>query len=104
MQAQDLWKPQLIFENNYQREPITYIPTTSIMMIDRKGPSQPTRLSQLDEGRIYNSSMTRILMKNIHFLHFNCRFNLIYFPFDYQVCHVEASKIFAETMLIVILT
>ena len=89
--AANIWKPNLIFENNHQREIIKYIPSSSVMMIIKNGNSTEAPLSQLDEARVYESSETGILMRTKHFLEFKCLFDLTYFPFDNQKCYMKVS-------------
>ena len=88
-----LWAPPLLFENNHNRFGETYLeldPQTSIM-IDRNGPSKVAPFTQLDEARIYNSTVTEIISKTLKSFKFKCSFDMTYFPFDHQTCFVKVD-------------
>ena len=89
--ARSLWKPEIVFENNLERQTLRYNPMSSLLMLARNGHWSETTLSQLEEARIYNSNETIILMQTIHLLKFKCSFEMFYFPFDHQTCVVQVS-------------
>ena len=46
-------------------------------------------LEQIDEAWVYKSNETELLWSSLHFLQFNCDFDLFYIPFDQQTCYAE---------------
>ena len=72
---------------------VQYIPSSSDIFLVRNGSSTDAPFSQIDEAKIYHPTETRIILRTMHHMKFKCRFNLAYFPFDYQTCYaVVCSK------------
>ena len=90
-----LWKPRLKFVNSQsqhvKKQILQYHPLSSAIMLSREGPSNEAPLSQWDEARIYNSSISKILWRSLHFMSFTCDFVMFYFPFDNQKCSIKVS-------------
>ena len=85
--AAKIWIPQPIFANNHDRVAIQYIPSSSDIFLVRNGSSIEAPFSQIDEAKVYHPKETKIILRTMHHMKFKCRFNLAYFPFDYQTCY-----------------
>ena len=93
--AEQIWKPYLVFENHKEttktKQLLMYTQFSTEMMIQRNGNGTEAPLTHPNEARVYNSSITKILMRTNHFLTFTCDFDLHYFPFDSQECLVQVT-------------
>ena len=87
--AMNIWIPKPVFQNNKNRAAIKYEPSSSVIMLIKNGTSGASPLLQMDEAKVFKSEETKLRMRTIHFLDFQCDFNLQYFPFDHQTCFVE---------------
>ena len=87
--SKKLWTPTLIFENNNEREVLTFNKISTVMMLVRNGRAAEASLDQIDEARVYMPNETDIVLKTLHFLKFKCNFDLEYIPFDHQTCSVK---------------
>ena len=87
--AKKIWKPHLVFENNDNRQILKYVESSSVLMLVRKGHASGASLEQIDEARVYKSNETELVLRSLHFLKFNCDFDVTYIPFDRQTCYAE---------------
>ena len=87
-----VWTPKLVFSNNPQGHLVTFNPSANnnlIRLIRPNSSSYEAPMTQADEAKVYNSSETKLLMRNFYYLKFKCHFNFKYFPFDQQTCLVK---------------
>ena len=89
--ALQLWTPPLLFANNDKRQYVKYVPSSSVMLLERNGTGKEAPLYQMAEAKVYDSKHTKIWFRSNHYLKFKCQFDLKYFPFDHQICKVQVK-------------
>ena len=66
--ALKLWTPPLLFANNDKRQYVKYVPSSSVMLLERNGTGKEAPLYQMAEARVYDSKHTKIWFRSNHYL------------------------------------
>ncbi len=81
----DLWLPELLFENTDTREQ-TGTDQGTQFFVEKEGEGFPNSKQYLLENLLYQGSENTMIMVRGYAITFNCMFQLRMFPFDHQTC------------------
>ena len=85
---QKLWIPPLLFSNSNENRKIRDDEKTTLSITKSANP-QLVDLTKLHETYVYKGSENPLNYHREHFMIFNCPYNLLYYPFDNQVCTID---------------
>jgi len=80
-----IWSPSLSFTNAKIIGGTKVDPTVETV-IERNGKPAPDNIIRAVEANVYSGVDSNIIMKREYFIDWACDYDLIYFPFDTQVC------------------
>ena len=83
----NLWIPNLIFENSVVDAYVKNDPLSSIEIL-KIGLPQRNSNHELFENYIYSGKTNPLIYSRTYDLKFACGFELHYFPFDHQECFI----------------
>ena len=81
----DIWSPTLSF-TNAKIIGGTKVDTTVETFIERNGKPAPDNIINAVEANVYGGQDSNIIMKREYFIDWTCDYDLVYYPFDTQVC------------------
>ena len=100
-EMQQLWLPNLIYDNTDQKETIRLGSSTSwefdtTITVQKEGDSNMSPLSVTDEIEIFEGSENSLLLQQTYTKTFQCQYQLHYYPLDTQVCYMNISLLRQE--------
>ena len=61
---------------------------TTGTLILKRGDARPDDIKIAEEASIYDGADCPIVMRREYFIEFNCKYNLLMYPFDTQICRM----------------
>jgi len=81
----NIWSPKLSF-TNAKIIGGTLVDDTTLTIIERNGIPAPDDIKMALEANVYAGVKSNILQKREYFIDWTCDYNLLFYPFDTQVC------------------
>ncbi len=88
----ELWLPGIRFVNSIDLAPDS-VTERDFAVVERFGQAEANPLEQVDEDLIFMGKHNPISLIRTYKVNFNCKFNLMMFPFDLQECPIYIEPI-----------
>ncbi len=89
---EELWLPGVRFVNSIDLAPDS-VEARDFAIVERFGQPEANPMEQMDEDLIFLGNDNPISLVRTYKVNFNCKFNLMMFPFDSQVCPIYIEPI-----------
>jgi len=90
-QRNEIWIPNLVFENS-QGDSYIAIDALSSLRIQRLENPEVSTDENLQENELYDGTLNNLIFSRYYKMSFQCDFELHNYPFDFQTCFVTVSK------------
>ena len=90
-QKRNLWLPEMIFDNNQDKQEANFEDNTSLGKIQMTEGATSSRspLYQLKNSRLIQGKYGKIIVSKFFLVNFICTFKMQYYPFDNQRCYAK---------------
>ena len=93
MESEQLWIPNLVFGNSVKDTAIQNDEFSALLVKQQHEPYTFLN-SDLTENDIYVGSLNPLIFERIYERKLRCEFELHFFPFDIQKCHIQVIFLF----------
>jgi hypothetical protein len=87
-----LWLPRIIFANSVDEASLLFDDLSS-MISKRKGPPTLNSHEEIQENECFDGERNPLVYNRTYELELECSFKLEKYPFDYQSCFIDVSKL-----------
>ena len=100
--AKGIWLPTLLFDNSFDGER-TFFDEKAVLTVIKNGTASRESQSEILENFLYPGSENPFVLARYYTLTLHCAFDLKYYPFDNQHCHVKFAIPFNEKLFVQLL-
>ena len=93
MDREKLWIPSLVFGNSVT-DAVIKNDQLSALIVKQQHKPKTVLESDLIENDIFIGSLNPLIFERIYEMKLNCEFELHFYPFDIQKCHIQVIFIF----------
>ena len=90
-----IWLPRIIFSNSVKQDFLKFDDISSVI-VQRKGLPIPNTAEEIHKDETFDGLTNPIVYTRAYDLKFSCDFDLRKYPFDYQNCFIDVSKILGD--------
>ena len=89
-EKREIWKPVLVFENTELKQS-TVVDDDSSLTIKKSGNFSLTEMDQVENQQKFLGGENSLILSRFYNTRFICHYNMQWYPFDVQVCHLTLS-------------
>jgi len=93
MEREQIWIPSLVFGNSV-KDAFIRVDELSALIVKQQHKPHTILNYDLNENDIYVGSMNPLIFERIYELKLRCEFELHFYPFDIQKCHIQVIFLF----------
>jgi len=82
-----IWTPRIVF-NNTDDEVESVLDAKAEVSVAKRGRGKVSSLDDVDERSLFDGGENPLVYSRHHNVQFQCNFDMTYYPFDVQRCHM----------------